>query len=419
MDKKNLPPLPAGQRSVEHIPPRLVEAKQGWYFVFYQVHPESGMLDRHRKSYNLGRIKPVKARRERAKQIADQVSELMSVGYPWVNGRLVYEIQRFVAIYRQNTSISQPQFQAEGIAKDVILETCEIASRGLREDTARTYKNRAKLFVAWLEKKGWGVWPITQIKTAQVQAYLDEARLRINNTTYNNYRRELGVVFSAIKKRGYIAENPVSAISTVSKVKKTRRAFETYEARIVLAEAYKTDFWLFLIMLLHCLELFRKTECLRLRFRNFNLAGGYISLSEDDSKNHQACTIAIPDDIIPFFLDARFGVWPGNYLLFGQRHKPHASAAAGANTYMELHRNLLLRLQEEGALADITGLSLYSWKDTGMTLLADVLPPMKLKDHARHSTLDTTLRYYHGRNMVPEVKSLKLSILPDLVDNSK
>ena len=66
-------------------------------------------------------------------------------------------------------------------------------------------------------------------------------------------------------------------------------------------------------------------------------------------------------------------------------------------------------------MRDITGLSLYSWKDTGMTLLAGILTPMKLKDHARHSTLDTTLLYYHGRNMVPEVKAAKFSILTGII----
>lgn len=413
MDKKNLS-QPLGQLSVEHIPPRLVEAKQGWYFVFYQVHPVSGELERHRKSFNIGRIKPLKARRERVKEIITFLDELMKVGYPWVNGRLVYEIHKFIAAFKIKPAVDVVQFSAEAKAADVIRETAEICSRGLRETTSRTYISRAKLFTDWLEAKGLADCPISDIRTPQVQAYLDDVRLRVNNNTYNNYRRELGVVFSGIKKRGYISANPVSEIATVAKVKKKRRAFNPDEAVIVLAEAFKTDYWLFLMIILHCLQLFRKTECLRLRFRNFNLKQGYISLSEDDSKNSQACTVAIPEDAIPFFFDNRFGAWPPNYLLFGQHHKPHASIPSGVNTYMDLHRNLLLRLQSEGKLKDITGLSLYSWKDTGMTLLAEILPPMKLKDHARHSTLDTTLRYYHGRTMVQEVKSAKFSILDGL-----
>lgn len=411
--------LPTGQLSVEHIPPRLVEAAQGWYFVFYQVNPTAGGLERHRITFNINRIKAKKARRERAKELLAHLEELMKVGYPYGpnNGKVVYEIHRFIASYRLASpvvGVERVELQAEAKAAELITETIEIACRGLREDTSRTYRSRTKLFVAWLEKKGWADWPISEIKTAQVLLYMDEVRMRVNNTTYNNYRRELGIIFSHLKKRGHIKLNPVSEIPTVAKVKKMRRAFEPDEAAVVLNEAYKTDYWLFLMMLLHCLQLFRKTECLRLRFRSFNLAAGQISLSEDDTKNHQACAVAIPDEAIPFFLDNRFGAWPQNYLLFGKDHKPHASVPGGKNTYMDLHRNLLLRLKKEGTLKDIAGLSLYSWKDTGMTLLAGILSPMKLKDHARHSTLDTTLRYYHGRNLVQEVKTAKISLLDGL-----
>ena len=407
--------LPLGQLSVEHIPPRLVEARQGWYFIFYQVDPSTGQLDRHRKSYNIGRIKGITARRKRAKELLSQIEELLRVGYPWANGKAVYEFHRFIGAYKA-TAATTTVFEVEGKAGDVILETVEILCRSLREETTgRTYRSRAKLFVKWLEKKGWQDMPISNLKTSHVQAYMDETRLRVNNTTYNNYRRELGVVFAGIKKRGYIGINPVSGVATVSKVKKMRRAFEPEEAVVVLEEVYKTDYWLFMMIVLHCLQLFRKTECCRLRFRNFNLSAGTISLSEDDSKNHQACTVAIPDEALPFFHDNRFGAWPANWLVFGALHKPHPTKAIGSNTYTALHRDLLQRLEEEGRLRDITGLSLYSWKDTGMTLLAGILTPMKLKDHARHSTLDTTLLYYHGRNMVPEVKAAKFSILTGII----
>lgn len=415
MDKKILS-LPAGQLSVDYIPPRLVEAKQGWYFVFYQRNPDTKALERHRQSFNLGRIRKIKTRRERAKEVEAHVAELMKFGYPCVKGLVVYDLQVYIALLRQETEMTQP-FLAERPLSEVLAETCNIACQGLRPDTVRTYKSRTKLLLEWLKKKKWEDWPVSQFKVQHAQAYMDEVRVRVNNNTFNNYRRELAILFNAMKKRGFITENPFSQISSVSKVKKKRRAFEPHEARVVLTEAYKRDYWLFLLMLLHCFQLFRKTECLRLRFRNLNLKEGYISLSEDDSKNHNADTVAIPDDAIPFFLDNRFGAWPGHYYIFGADHRPHATIPAGSNTYMELHRNMLIDLYEEDLLEDMTGLSLYSWKDTGMTMLAEILPPMKLKDHARHSTLDTTLRYYHGKTMVQEVKAAKFSLLEGLSED--
>jgi hypothetical protein len=99
-----------------------------------------------------------------------------------------------------------------------------------------------------------------------------------------------------------------------------------------------------------------------------------------------------------------FARYPGNYLLFGAGGTPHPNKSAGENTFKDRHRRILLSLKKAGKLKDITGLSLYSWKDTGMTEFAKILRPIELRDHARHASIDQSLEYYHQDKIITGVK---------------
>ncbi|MDO8367125.1 MAG: hypothetical protein Q7T20_10030, partial [Saprospiraceae bacterium] len=185
MDKKILP-----EGNLSFLPPRLVEAQQGWYFVFYQLHPEIGDLERHRISYNLGRIKLKKDKRARAKELQEVLGELMRKGYPWVNGKLVYEIPKFIAQLKYVAPNAETLKGEENLA-EVVLHVADLYSAGLKEDTVRTYVNRAKIFSKRLKETGRGEWTVTQFRPEHAQEYMDGVRLQVNNNTYNNYRREL------------------------------------------------------------------------------------------------------------------------------------------------------------------------------------------------------------------------------------
>jgi hypothetical protein len=98
---------------------------------------------------------------------------------------------------------------------------------------------------------------------------------------------------------------------------------------------------------------------------------------------------------------------------------PHATQSAGDNTFKRRHRLVLIRLKTEGKLKDITGLSLYSWKDTGMTMMARYLTPFQLRDHARHSSTDISMRYYNAEQIIPEVRESKMGVIDDLIKKQK
>lgn len=280
-----------------------------------------------------------------------------------------------------------------------------------KKDTQKSFKMIRKMLVDFLVKKQWDDIPLCRFDSKVAQAFMDAATKRgISNTTFNNYRGFATIVFNKLIKRDYISVNPFHKIDKLEREEKRRRPFTLAERDIVLSTIYKDDYWLFILVLLHFLTLIRRTECYRLRFSNFNLKEGYISLPKTSTKNKKAAIITIPDALMGFLLDERFTKMPVNYLLFGQGGVPHPSISAGENTFKERHRYLLIRLKKARLLGDITGLSLYSWKDTGMTEFAKILRPIELRDHARHASIDQSLTYYHAEKVNLSVKKAKIKI---------
>lgn len=387
--KKNLLPVDTGIN--EYIPPRLVKAQQGWYVVYY--HLVAGMWTRERKTFNLNRIRDRARRLERAREI---IAEL--------DGSLHTDRQSGVGSVELNALARTPVVEAIDFAVGIICQSPKY-------ETRKSFRMIRKMLVDFIAKKKWeGLW-VSQFDARCARAFMDDAAGRgISNTTFNNYRGFAGIVFNKLISREYITVNPFHKIEVLEREEKRRRPFTAEERRVVLAEIYQQDYWLFMLVLLHFLCLVRRTECYRMRFSDFHLAEGFILLPRTKTKNKKQRVVTIPDTLRDFLQDDRFARNPGNYLLFGKAGKPHPSVNAGDSTFKERHRLLLIRLKKEKKIADTTGLSLYSWKDTGMTEFARILRPVELRDHAGHASIDQSLVYYHAEQVQPSVKRAKITV---------
>lgn len=363
-----------------YVPPRLVKSSQGWYILFY--HLTGGTWKRERKTFALNRIADTKKRAARAKEI---MSEL--------EGRL------------SDTSIPEPK---SALFSTPIIEAIRLAEaiqcQSPKKETRKTYKCVADQLVLFIRKKRMESMAIHDWTTKHAHQFLDELVKRgLKNVTYNNYRTANTTMWNVLIEREYTDTNPWAKIKNREREEKVRRAFTAEERALVMAEIEK-DYWLFVLVMLHFMCLIRRTECYRLRFKDFNLVEGYITLSKGITKNKKDSVVTIPDALLSHFRQERFTKNPANYLLFGAGGSPHATQTASENLYKQRHRGILIALKKAGKLPDITGLSLYSWKDTGMTELAKVLRPIELRDHARHASIDQSLAYYHKDKIIAGVK---------------
>jgi len=72
------------------------------------------------------------------------------------------------------------------------------------------------------------------------------------------------------------------------------------------------------------------------------------------------------------------------------------------------HARILQRLHDSGALpGDISGLTWYSWKDTGISLHAAKTSPLATRDQAGHVDFAITDVYYHAPEIIPEYRKLE------------
>ena len=71
-------------------------------------------------------------------------------------------------------------------------------------------------------------------------------------------------------------------------------------------------------------------------------------------------------------------------------------------------------MEREGVISDTEHLTLYGFKDTGITNHIETTSPLATMDQAGHSDLRETLRYRHSPVIIAEYRDLpdNLNLLP-------
>lgn len=155
-------------------------------------------------------------------------------------------------------------------------------------------------------------------------------------------------------------------------------------------------------------------ELTRLRFRDFDLGTGIVTVREEAHKGWRTVRKTIPASVMHYFRDGIFEKQPGNWFVFGragesnrQRMAP-APVAIDEERMYKRHAKVLARLKKEGKLpGDIAGLTWYSWKDTGISLHTGKTSPVATKDQAGHTNLSVTSLYYHSPEQNDEYRGLE------------
>jgi len=379
--KKNF--LPA------YEPPRLVRARDRWYISFYAEDDlDGGQRKKFRPTFNLNRINSLKDREARA-------AELVAKLQVWLqSGKAISKFQESKVRVTAEVAEDFPLLRtpvAEAIAHIVKLKG------SLRYDTERSYKSVARKFVEFLERKKWGTMDIGDVSKMHARGYLDDCIItrKLSPTSWNNQVSFLRTIFNDLMDRGYTQENPFAGISKKKELPKKRRVFTLDEARTVLKRVREESELLFYVCIIQYCCHFRPGEIQKMRFRDIDLKRGLISLDFTRTKDWDNRVATIPEEFLLMFDPAFFNRHPVNSFVFGANWKPGQSKPCSKQVAFRLHEKILHQLQQEGQLHDISGLVLYSWKDTGITHALENLPLLAVQDQAGHSTGQVTLRYRH------------------------
>jgi len=359
-----------------------------WYIEYYTL--ENGIKKRHRPGFGLNRIKDMNERMDEAVRIVNVL-------------KLVNE---------QNTRIFGNKIVPVGKAIDLAIQIKE--NRTDRKKSIVTYSSIANIFVAWMTKQQLINVDVKLIDRKVALSFLDYAKSerQVSAKTHNNYISILRNIFNILLDRELVDKNPFSKITELRETETTRKALSTYERKLIMTEIRNTgDVWLEIAVLFIYYTLLRPIELRRMRFKDVDLQKAIIILSGEQTKNRKTAGITMTDVMIERLINLDFHKWDPNLLIFGAQSNPHLYKPIGEHTLNNRHRKILERLKDKYDF-DYTGISLYSWKDTGATdLLDEGLTIDELRQHIRHEDLKDTQKYlkkFKGVN--PHIRKISIKI---------
>lgn len=370
---------------------RLVKG-QRWYIDYTRFDVETGTEIRHRQDFDLNDIADLTVREA-------------------VAARLLQSLETFIR-YDDKPKAKGPQITT---VKQALAFAVSVKQASKRKNTRRSYTSIPNIFLRWAEKAHYAGMPVRDFKRSHAKGFLRwlTGQNTYKGCTINNYHSALRALWSEMIEEDMTAENPWKGITTQTEEEKARRVFTPDERRAVAKYIEETDYWLFRGLLLQFFCYVRPVELTRIKFRDFDLGRGLVTVTEAAAKEWKKCVKTIPASILHYFRDGRFDKYPANYYMYGLKKLSPSRAIVEPSTVQigddrmyKRHTKVLAHLRSIDAIGDTAGLTWYSWKDTGISLHAHLTTPLATRDQAGHSDFDMTLTYYHKDEVNTEYQAL-------------
>jgi integrase len=378
----------------DYMPARIVKGRR-WYIEFYQTDPVERTKKRVREYRDMNRIKDLKERQKVAlNHINELNTNLLPFGYPYSETK---NLPQHITII------------------DAVTMSLAIKSRSDRAKTVSSYGSIVNYFIRYIRELGREHTQLRDFSFRDAMMFMDHVLIekKISARTYNNYRQFITAIWNELIDRGYISQNPWTKVKKQTITEKNRRMLSNDEAQMILNEAWQTDKMISLSILLLYYCFVRPGEQRQMRVSYIDLDAGLIKLPGAITKNRKTDYITIPTQIISLFRKLNIENWHANDYIFGKGIEPHPEIMCGSNSMAERHKAIINRLYENKKLRSKTGISIYSWKDTGaMALIRGGVDTYEIMRQMRHSELSTTQTYLKSLHSVNKsIRDLKGELL--------
>lgn len=375
---------------------RLVKGER-WHIDYQRLNPETGAITRHRQDFSLNDIDDLVIREQVGNILCRHLEHFTREDLP--------------AALRQEAKTEKGQRVGETV-KEAVKYALQIKMGSQVKKTASTYESTVKQFFEWSSKNGYADFPVREFTRKHAQAYLSylQNRRRYQNTTVNNYIIRMRAIWTELLDADMVDKNVFAKVKMLKASEKNRRAFTDQERQIVAAAVMEKDYYLFRALLLQFYCYVRPVEIARMRFKAFDFSTGTVAVEVKKGKTPRTRYATIPRSILHYFTDGVFNLQPTNYFIFGAIDRAKCGPAptqAHENRQYKRHKKILMDLVKVGALETISGLTWYSWKDTGISAHAKQTTPLSTRDQAGHSDFQMTLIYYQGNQVNEEYRQLK------------
>ena len=376
-----------------------------WYIDFRVYNPQTGEISRKRKDFDLNDITDLATREAVAERLCRYLPDFLP------------EVAPKSAVQACNAETGEPAgvSLADAVARVLAIKQRENDAASTRDDYART----AAKITTWVQQHAPGCLA-SDFSRSMARKYWDAESTRrtakgtyLRGVTLNNHLTLLGALWAEMAARDLVRDNVWRSIKPAKVEEKHRRPFTEEEKRIVAAEVESTDIWMFRGILLQYFCYVRPVELTRLRFADFDFSTGLVKVDVRKGPKRHFRFATIPASVMHYFTRPDFTRQPGNYYVFGlvDRGKNQYTVEPSAvpcceNRPYKKHRKVLERLHRRGLLGNISGLSWYSWKDTGISRNTHTTTPISTRDQAGHTDFQITLKYYHAPEVNQEYRDL-------------
>ena len=265
-----------------------------------------------------------------------------------------------------------------------------VKTRDTSYNSPRTYGSFSNIFRGWCRAEGILNKAVATFTRSHALRFLDHLidERHVGNITYNNYILRSSILFGWMIEREYRTDNPFKGMKRKPKVEKFRTLLTEEERSQCLTWFEQNDPPMVLVCMFVFHTLLRpRSELLRIRVSDLDLANGLINVSGRDSKGKRIRRPAIPDTMLPYLVASPImQAKPTDYVVGkGLLPGPDPCSHNATGNRWNAMRDALKWPKDK---------VLYSLRDTGIVqLISDGLELHFVMRQAGHRNIETTNIY--------------------------
>ena len=275
--------------------------KKRWYVYYTYRNPESGILQRMKNVY--GGANRYNTKEDRLTILSIYRVKLLSLlneGFnPFEDNTARYVNREDKSLNPMKNTNKVPEVELVIKPKVSVLSYKEAFIKGLKykeklisDTTRRSYENRLKNFLLWVEKHHPELKAITDIDKKVVMDFLNHILDLTSPRNRNNYRTDLSSIMQALEDNDIISSNFIKKIPVLKSTPQRNKTYSKEQQKDIFEHLEKTDKTLLLFIKFISYNFLRPIEVCRLRVGDLDIQHKRIQFK---AKNSPLKTKIIPD----------------------------------------------------------------------------------------------------------------------------
>ncbi|RVU01262.1 site-specific integrase [Mucilaginibacter limnophilus] len=305
------------------------QAKADWYVEFSYLNPETGRMQRFRKTHDGNRVKDPQIKQKHFNALLEAYKDALEAGWSPVDE------QNNAKLRRAAISIS--------LAEGKTLFQSYHKHKGTRPKSIATYLSKVNAFINHYGADT----KVDKITDYEVTSFLNhqEATFGWVGSTYVNARINLNNFFKYLKSNKYIPANPVTDTETRRKIKTEKhKVFSDEDFNNIMAWLKANDPYALLFCRTIYYTCIRPKELRHLQLKHINLKTGVITVPANIAKNKRPIPVKIDPSLMKELELLMIDQYSEDFYLFGCTLSIVGGKRIGENTPYNRFRKCLKHL---------------------------------------------------------------------------